>query len=45
MAAFFLAMSPEAASFSFAQFGSSRTPGARPTLRVTYSTPYPFEAQ
>lgn len=43
--AFFLAMSPEAASFSFAQFGSSRTPGARPTLRVTYSTPYPFEAQ
>lgn len=43
--AFFLAMSPEAASFSFVQFGSSRIAGARPSLRVTYSLPYPFEAQ
>jgi hypothetical protein len=27
------------------QFGSSRTPGAIPTLHLTYALPYRFEAQ
>lgn len=44
-AALFLALDPEAGSFTLAQFGSSRTPGARPTLRITYALPYPFEVQ
>lgn len=44
-AALFLAVGPEASTFGAAQFGSSRTPGARPTLRVTYALPYPFEVQ
>ena len=44
-AALFLALDPEASSFTVAQFGSSRTPGARPTLRITYALPYPFEVQ
>jgi hypothetical protein len=44
-AALFLALNPEASSFALAQFGSSRTPGARPTLRITYALPYPFEVQ
>ena len=44
-AALFLALDPEAASFTLAQFGSSRTPDARPTLRITYALPYPFEVQ
>ncbi len=43
--ALFLALDPEAASFTLAQFGSSRTPDARPTLRITYALPYPFEVQ
>lgn len=43
--AFFLAMGPEASTFTFVQFGSSRTPAARPTLHITYALPYPFEAQ
>ena len=44
-AALFLALDPEASSFTLAQFGSSRTPDARPTLRITYALPYPFEVQ
>jgi hypothetical protein len=44
-AALFLALDPEASSFTLAQFGSSRTPEARPTLRITYALPYPFEVQ
>ncbi|HEU4828585.1 MAG TPA: hypothetical protein VFT04_05270 [Gemmatimonadales bacterium] len=44
-AALFLALEPEASSFTLAQFGSSRTPNARPTLRITYALPYPFEVQ
>ncbi|HEX6644388.1 MAG TPA: hypothetical protein VF037_06915, partial [Gemmatimonadales bacterium] len=43
--ALFLALTPEASSFTLAQFGSSRTPLARPTLRITYALPYPFEVQ
>jgi hypothetical protein len=43
--AFFLAMRPEASTFAFVQFGSSRTPGAVPTLHLTYALPYRFEAQ
>jgi hypothetical protein len=43
--ALFLAMAPEASTFTFVQFGSSRTAAARPTLHVTYALPYPFEAQ
>jgi hypothetical protein len=44
-AALFLALDPEAGSFALAQFGSSRTADARPTLRITYALPYPFEVQ
>ena len=43
--ALFLALDPEASSFAVAAFGSSRTPAARPTLRLTYALPYPFEVQ
>ena len=43
--ALFLALDPEASSFTLAEFGSSRTPAARPTLRLTYALPYPFEVQ
>lgn len=43
--AFFLAVGREAGTFTFAQFGSSRSPAGRPTLRITYVLPYPFEAQ
>lgn len=43
--AFVLAMTPEASTYAFVQFGSSRTPGARPTLHLTYALPYRFEAQ
>lgn len=40
-----LAASPEAASFARATFGSSRSPGFEPRLRLTYALPYPFEVQ
>jgi hypothetical protein len=43
--AFFLAVGREGGTFTFAQFGSSRSPAGRPTLRITYVLPYPFEAQ
>ena len=43
--AFILAMGPEASTYAFVQFGSSRTPGAVPTLHLTYALPYRFEAQ
>lgn len=42
--AFVLQILPEAASFTRATFGSSRTPGFEPRLRVTYVRKYPFEA-
>jgi hypothetical protein len=43
--AIFLSLQPEAASFTRAVFGSSRsgTPGA-PRLRITYLRPFPFES-
>ncbi len=40
-----LALTPEASTFGLAHFGSSRTPGARPAIRITYALPYPFEVQ
>ena len=40
-----LALSPEASTFGFARFGSSRSAGAKPALRITYALPYPFEVQ
>ena len=43
--ALFLAVGREAGSFTLAQFGSSRSAAGRPTLRITYVLPYPFEAQ
>ena len=43
--AFFIAVGQEAGSFTFAQFGSSRSASGRPSLRITYALPYPFEAQ
>jgi hypothetical protein len=43
--AFFLAAGREGGSFTFVQFGSSRSVAGRPTLRITYVLPYPFEAQ
>ncbi|HXW97952.1 MAG TPA: hypothetical protein VEI47_10225 [Gemmatimonadales bacterium] len=42
--AFMLQLFPEAASFTTATFGSSRTPGFAPRLRVTYALKFPFEA-
>lgn len=40
-----VALTPEASTFGAATFGSSRTPGAQPAIRLTYALPYPFEAQ
>jgi hypothetical protein len=42
--AFMLQLFPEGASFTRATFGSSRTPGLRPRLRVSYARTFPFEA-
>ena len=42
--AFLLQLVPEGSSFSRATFGSSRTPGFVPRLRVTYARKFPFEA-
>lgn len=40
------AIAPEGASFTSVIAGSSRSPaGFRPSLRLTYEMPYPFEAQ
>lgn len=36
---------PEAATLGLARFGSSRTAGFEPRLRLTYAAPYPFEVQ
>jgi hypothetical protein len=41
--AFMLQLFPEASSFIRATFGSSRTPGFVPRLRVTYALTFPFE--
>lgn len=43
--ALMVALTPEASTFGAATFGSSRTPGAQPAIRLTYALPYPFEAQ
>ena len=43
--ALMLAVSPEAATFGLARFGSSRIAGFVPALRITYARPYPFEVQ
>jgi len=41
---FMLQLVPEASSFTRVTFGSSRTPGLVPRLRVTYARKFPFEA-
>jgi len=41
--AFMLQLFPEASSFIRATYGSSRTPGFAPRLRVTYALTFPFE--
>ena len=41
---FMLQLIPEASSFTRVTFGSSRTPGLVPRLRVTYARKFPFEA-
>lgn len=41
--AFMLQLFPEASSFTRATFGSSRTAGLVPRLRLTYAIPFPFE--
>jgi hypothetical protein len=41
--AFMLQLFPETSSFIRATFGSSRTPGFVPRLRVTYALKFPFE--
>lgn len=40
--AILLSMNPEASSFVRATFGSTRTPGHQPRLRLTYALPYHF---
>ncbi len=40
---FILQLSPEVSTFTRPIFGSSRTPGAVPRLRVTYARTFPFE--
>jgi hypothetical protein len=42
--ALMLQLFPEASSFSRAVFGSTRTPGFAPRLRITYVHTFPFEA-
>ena len=44
-AALIVALTPEASTFGRAEFGSSRTAGAQPAIRLTYALPYPFEVQ
>ena len=43
-AAFMLNLIPEVSNFTRATFGSTRTPGFAPRLRVTYALKFPFEA-
>jgi hypothetical protein len=38
-----LQLSPEVSSYTRPSFGSTRTPGFAPRLRVTYARPFPFE--
>lgn len=40
---FILQLSPEVSSFTRPIFGSTRTPGMVPRLRVTFARPFPFE--
>jgi hypothetical protein len=42
--ALMLQLFPEGSSFTRATFGSSRTPGFTPRLRITYVLTFPFEA-
>lgn len=42
--AFMLNLIPEISNFTRATFGSTRTPGFAPRLRVTYALKFPFEA-
>lgn len=42
-AALLLILSPEASTFTRPTFGSTRTPGFQPRLRVTFARPFPFE--
>ncbi len=42
--AFILQLFPEASSFTRATFGSSRTAGFEPRLRVTFASTFPFDA-
>jgi hypothetical protein len=41
--AFIIQLFPEASSFTRATFGSTRTPGFEPRLRITYAATFPFE--
>jgi len=41
--AIFVSLQPEGSSFTRPVFGSSRTPGFEPKLRITYVTPLPFQ--
>lgn len=41
--AFIIQLFPEASSFTRATFGSTRTPGFEPRLRITYAGTFPFE--
>src|SRR5580765_2340652 len=40
--ALFLSLTPEGSSFTRATFGSTRTPGKKPRLKVTYAVPFRF---
>jgi hypothetical protein len=37
-----LSLTPEGSSFTRATFGSTRTPGKKPRLKVTYAVPFRF---
>ncbi|HXI22094.1 MAG TPA: hypothetical protein VNH46_13460, partial [Gemmatimonadales bacterium] len=41
--AFMLQLFPEVSSFTRPTFGSSRTPGLMPRLRITYARKFPFQ--
>ena len=41
--ALFLRITPEAATFSRPELGSTRTPGFEPLILLTYALPFPFE--
>lgn len=41
--ALFLDIDPEASTFTRPEFGSTRTPGFVPVIRVSYALPFPFD--